>query len=169
MLDLETLATDADAVIVSLGAVFFDKENIGDKFYAILDLDDQIAKGRTKSEQTLDWWAKQSDAVRAVFDQPRTKTPEVLENFTKWLGEEKVCIWGNGSDFDNAVLGSCYENFGIKRPWSYSNNRCFRTLKNICAFPKGGIPPRGGTYHNALDDAVHQAVCAQLYLKAGLK
>lgn len=168
MIDIETIATDSRAIIVSLGAVMFDKDKIGDTFYSVFDLDDQLLAGRTKSEATLDWWSKQSKESQAVFDQKRTPTALALGKFSKWLGSG-CNVWGNGVDFDNVILRSCYDDFKIKAPWSYSRNRCFRTLKNICAFPADGIAARAGVYHNALDDAVFQVKAAQRYLKAGLK
>ena len=56
-------------------------------------------------------------------------------------------------DFDNIILGSLYDAFGLRKPWSYSR---YRTVKNL------GIGPRTpkvreGVHHNALDDAITQA------------
>jgi exodeoxyribonuclease VIII len=168
MLDLETLATDHDAVIVSIGAVRWNKTTIGDTFYAVLNLDDQILAGRKMKDVTVAWWSQQSEAARSVFDSPRQDTDAALKSFAEWLGEGNLQIWGNGSDFDNAILGSAYASFGIKRPWSYGNNRCYRTLKNI-AHPGENLPARVGTHHNAVDDAIYQAQCAQAYLKGTLR
>jgi hypothetical protein len=170
MIDLETLATSWDAIVVSIGAAKWNANKIdeGGAFYFVLDLDDQHELGRRKDDRTVAWWSQQTAQARAVFDAERRPTPEVLNEFTLWLGPGNVKIWGNGADFDCSIWGSLYDSFGMKRPWSYSNNRCYRTLKNI-ARPGHNLPPRGGTHHNALDDALHQARCAQAYLKGTLK
>ena len=169
MIDLETLATSSDAVVVSIGAVKWNKRIVGgNEFYMVLDLDDQLAKGRKKSEQTLAWWSQQTPEAQAVFDAPRTSTPEVLVAFTEWLGDGNLQIWGNGADFDCVIWGSLFDTFGVKRPGSYSNNRCYRTLKNIMS-PSMQLPLRTGTHHNAVDDAAHQANCAIVYLAGTIK
>lgn len=169
MLDLETLATSSDAVVVSVGAVKWNRHrvDVDNTFYFVLDLDDQLEVGRKKSDQTIAWWAQQSKEAQAVFDAKRYPTRRVLGEFSDWLGDGSIKVWGNGADFDNIIWGSLYEDFGLKRPWSYSNNRCYRTLKNI-ANPPCTLPARAGTFHNAVDDALHQALCAQLYLAGEL-
>lgn len=174
MLDLETLDTSPTAVIVSIGAVKFNKDgSIGKSFYDVIDRSEQVAKGRTINPQTLDWWFKQSEEARSVFKiTPCTSVKLSLEAFSIYASEtgEQVNMWGNGADFDCVLLGSLYETFGLKKPWSYSNNRCFRTLKNICiAKDSHAMPQREGTHHNALDDAVYQAKCAIAYLNGKLK
>lgn len=170
MLDLETMATSTNAVVISLGAVYFDKDKTGDTFYRVLDADEQIARGREVNQGTMDWWAKQNPEARAVFDVAGFPVQTVLEQFAEFLGDRNLKIWGNGSDFDNILVGSLYEMWGMKKPWSYSNNRCYRTLKNI-AIPHGShaLPKRKTVHHNALDDAVYQAELAGYYMKGKLK
>lgn len=48
MLDLETMGTDANAAIIAIGAVEFDIQNgeIGERFYAVIDLESAVAGGR---------------------------------------------------------------------------------------------------------------------------
>lgn len=168
MVDLETLATSSDAVVVSIGAVKWNANALGETFYNVLDLDDQLEAGRKKSDQTIAWWSQQTPEARTVFDAARASTRVVLQDFSYWLGAGNLQIWGNGADFDCIIWGSLYDAFGINRPWSYSNNRCYRTLKNIL-HPGHNLPTRAGTHHNALDDAVHQALCAQAYLKGTIR
>jgi hypothetical protein len=164
MIDLETVDVATTAVVVSIGAVYFNHKALGPTFYRVLSTDDQQQRGRTVSQDTLKWWAQQSAEARKVFDEPATHTPIVLDEFAAYLGDKNIQVWGNGADFDCTIWGDVYRSFGIKRPWSYSNNRCYRTLKNVLcsAVP---TPARKGTHHNALDDAVHQALCAQIYMR----
>lgn len=160
MLDLETLGTKENAVIVSIGAVFFDADNLGDKFYTALELGEQIRKGRTVSGSTIEWWMKQSTEARSVFSETRKfEISEALNEFAAFCGKGDVKVWGNGAMFDNAILLNAYEQFGIKRPWSYRNDRCYRTV--IAEFkdkyPDVKITNDYGVAHNALDDAIAQA------------
>lgn len=170
MVDLETLDTRQSAVVASIGAVAFDpyavgSSAIGDRFYVELtgDLMEQQRRGRTISADTVVWWMRQGQAAQQLFASPappgveRVDTHEALVRFALFIeanGGRDSEIWGNGADFDNVILGSLYEDFGIKRPWSYSRNRCFRTMKNISGVPHK--TERFGVHHNALDDAITQ-------------
>lgn len=175
MLDLETMGTGPRAVILSLGACFFDKEEVGDQIYLVLDREEQIAKGREVDASTMSWWAEQSVEARKVFDEPQTPVEHALNAFSQFVelfatDPKDVRVWGNGSDFDNIILGTLYDLWGIKKPWSYRNNRCYRTLKNIAIpYDSHDLPQCEGTYHNALDDAIYQAAMAGRYLKGSLK
>lgn len=172
MLDLETLATKQNAVVVSIGAFAFDLDvqtvqaavkgipefrQLGDVYYAELEMNEQVKLGRSISADTVQWWLKQTpDAQRAVTNGDRADVATALQNFSKFVLRQGDCvIWGNGSDFDNVILGSLYETFGLSKPWSYGKNRCFRTMKAACV---GQKPERMGTHHNALDDAIFQTM-----------
>ena len=175
MLDLETLDTSSSAVVLSIGAVAFDPGTnalgaLGDKFYVEMteDVGTQQARGRTISGDTVRWWMQQDVLAKRVFAVPppdgveRVNTFEALTRFGIFVaanGDRDVELWGNGADFDNAILGSLYDAFGLRKPWSYSRNRCYRTMKNRGIGPRR--PARIGTHHNALDDAITQAVHLQ--------
>lgn len=159
MVDLESLDTVPGAVILSLGAVFFDETGLGDEFYKVILRSSCETLGMTVSQDTLNWWGKQSiDASQVLRDAeiaPDTLA-DVLNQFNDFLKRDKgVKVWGNGADFDNSLLAVAYRRAGVKQGWLPYNGRCYRTLKNIAA----NVPAvaRGGTYHNALDDAKTQA------------
>ncbi len=177
MIDNETLDTTPGAVIISIGAVKFNKMTgvLGDKFYAVLDIEEQKLRGRTVSDDTVAWWAKQSEEARiALTTKDRRPVHDIMSELWDFIGgtwnddftntkPSQAKIWGNGSDFDNPQIASLFTMYGFDLPWMFWNNRCFRTMKSefrhLCA-----EPARGGTYHNALDDAIHQAVhCQMIY------
>ncbi|NQW82286.1 MAG: 3'-5' exoribonuclease, partial [Polaromonas sp.] len=63
MVDLETLGTVADAVILSIGAVKFDLDSDAiddDGFYASISIESNQETGRRIQEDTLIWWMGQS-------------------------------------------------------------------------------------------------------------
>lgn len=175
MIDNETLNTSADAVVLSIGAVKFNKHNpgaIGETFYAVLDITDQKARGRTVSESTMKWWSEQSpEAQKVLHTTERRKVKDALEDLYDFIFDlEGNCggmrLWGNGSDFDNPQIASLFKMYGMELPWDFWNNRCFRTLKSEFGHLVGTKPVRKGTYHNALDDAIHQAeYCQAIYAK----
>lgn len=163
MCDLETLDTAPTAQVLSIGAVRFDP-NIGeitDRFHKIIDLQSQHDNGRTASESTKLWWAQQSDEARSIFAQPKEKTVIALADFYDFVGKDCVGFWGNGATFDNVILTDLYTSFGLKRPWSFTVDRCYRTVKSlfIARHPTAFLPKFEGVKHDALADAKHQAKC----------
>jgi exodeoxyribonuclease VIII len=172
MLDLETLDSSSKAVVISIGAVAFDPTGeLGERFYAELtdDTSTQQRVGRVISGATVSWWMRQDVMAKQVFSSfpspsiLRYTTLDALTAFSNFVannGGNDAIMWGNGADFDNVILGSLYSDFEGPCPWKFYNNRCYRTMKNI------GIGPRrprshAGTKHNALDDAVTQAIHLQ--------
>lgn len=160
MLDIETLSTTANAVVLSIGAA----SDNNDQFYARLNIADQLERGRNISADTLNWWYKQNDEARGqVFGdhEDRIGTREGLELFAKFLKTmgDRVRVWGNGADFDNAIVANLYQMYELPLPWQYRDNRCFRTLKNISAPNQEISPPvkhTGFIPHHALHDAMYQ-------------
>jgi len=169
MIDLETLDTSPSAVVLSIGAVAFSDDGVkSGEFYVELtgDLETQQKAGRTTSMSTLLWWMGQGAAAQTVFrSHPvggvvRMDTVAALEALRGFLFAQgpldQIKMWANGSDFDNVIMRSLYESFGMEAPWKFYNHRCYRTFKSLPGAPKAG--PREGVYHNALADAQHQYV-----------
>ena len=67
MMDIETLSTRPDAVILTVGACKFDPytqtETTGD-FYLRINVDEQAQLGRHIDENTVAWWGQQAADVR---------------------------------------------------------------------------------------------------------
>lgn len=161
MLDLETLGTEPGCVILSIGAVAFSPSGIGHSYYAVLNVAEQEAVGLVRDPDTEAWWARQTEEARKVFSEPAVPATVGLAGFSQFCynleAGSKLCMWGNGSDFDNPILGKVYDAFGLAKPWKYYRNRCYRTLKSFATDIK---LDRSGTHHNALDDAYSQAAHA---------
>ena len=164
MLDLETMGTTADAAIIAIGAVVFMSYGLEQRFYMPVSLKSSVENGGIIDPDTVLWWMKQSDKARAEFSRETNSITHALNSFSVWIDElyeiyyDDPKIWGNGASFDNVILASAYRRAGIKQPWSFWNDRCFRTLKNT--YPTIEVAERQGTHHNALDDAIHQAAHA---------
>lgn len=163
-IDLETLDVKPSAIVLSCGLVAFDLRTgsiLGEQYTRFVDLGEQYKRGRTIRPATVCWWAAQSEEARAVLTAPVSEGVGTLEG----LGQisdffklyDPVGVWGNGSDFDNAILGSLFTAYDLAIPWSYSYNRCMRTLKAVKFTKEFKKPLRVGTHHNALDDARYQA------------
>lgn len=158
MLDLETLSTASNAAIVSIGAVKFslndDAPNpIVDTFYCTIKPKSCSDVGLEISEATVKWWATQPREVMDALRKDAIPLQDAIKKFSQWYGSVSLPTWGCGASFDNVIIFNAYEAVGMTRPWKYWHDRCYRTMKEIVKLPE---EERNGTYHNALDDAMHQ-------------
>ena len=155
MLDLETLGTRPGDAILSIGAVKFSpSQGISATFYRTISGESCKEIGLRATKATLEWWAKQDEKVRKEAFKGEWHIKKVLEDFTIWLHPDSI-LYGNGANFDNALLGAAYRAAGLDVPWKFWNDRCFRTLKNM--FMKHRVE-RTGAEHHALEDAKYQAL-----------
>jgi DNA polymerase III epsilon subunit-like protein len=163
MIDLETLGTTADAVILSIGAVRFDldstqMDDMG--FYTSISIDSNTDAKRRIDEDTLLWWLKQPAAAQGVFREAKTTLRSALVDLSDWIGTDDNFVWSNGADFDLPMLAHAYRGAGIEQPWKFWNSRCLRTYRALPGMKNVSVP-RSGTHHNALDDAVYQVQLVQ--------
>lgn len=158
MLDLETMGTGSDAVIIAIGAVAFREGVITHSFYKQVNMQSAIDLGCSVNGSTVMWWLKQSDEARKAFEEndKADTLADVLVEFSKWcLVLNPKEMWGNGSMFDNTILSNAYRTVNIKQPWGYWADRCYRTVSSMYSDIKF---ERVGIYHNAVDDARSQAL-----------
>lgn len=162
MLDLETLATSPDSVILTFGAIKFnpfDRDTDMDQgLYFRINVDEQIALGRNVDEGTVAWWGTQSEEVReeALGEDGRVD----LETFTRMLNKFVLGadrIWAQGPVFDIVILENLYRQLGKPAPWPYYSIRDSRTLLKAL----GDTRRPGALLHNALADCVSQAEAIQ--------
>lgn len=153
MLDLETLGNAPGCAIIAIGAVCFGAGQIKSEFYRRVDAESCVQLGLIVDVSTVLWWMKQNDAARLELTKPGKPLPEALMDFSNWLSGHDPEIWGNGSDFDNAILAAAYRAAQHNLPWKFWNNRCYRTIKAHYAH----IPADKKNGHNALEDARNQA------------
>lgn len=180
MIDFETLDTKPSSIVLSLGMVEFapgigGAPMVSNEQYWVFEQPSQIYNKRTQSASTIEWWKKQSPAARQILDDVNdptkvSDTDMVLQEVAAILKAaetsiSKPTIYANGPTFDNMILASLYESYGLRQPWTFTKDRCFRTVQSD-AYDMGirVNHPRQGTAHNALDDARHQAEVASLLM-----
>nr|WP_324290952.1 3'-5' exoribonuclease [Escherichia coli] len=161
--DLETMGTNPDAPINSIGGKFFDPETgeMGPEFSKTIDAK---TGGGTVDISTIEWWLVQSSEARSAILVNQIPLDDALLQFREFISEHSdekfVQVWGNGATFDNAILRRSYERKGIPCPWRYCNDRDVRTIVELgktIGFDARTAIPFEGVPHNALDDARHQA------------
>jgi DNA polymerase III epsilon subunit-like protein len=159
MLDLETMSTQNDASIISIGAVKFwlnvnqDEFTEDQLFYQTVSLKSCQKVGLHIDANTVEWWLQQSkEAQIALFDSNRMDVTSAMHRFARWIPEDAY-IFGNGATFDNIILRNAFNACRVKYPVSYKRDMCYRTLKQMSDIP---VPIIEGTKHNALHDAMAQ-------------
>lgn len=156
MLDLETLGTKHGSVIIAIGAVVFTDKGLGEEFYLRVDPADCQTHGLKIDAATVFWWMNQNDDARREVTKPGEPLTVALDKFSEFvITSMPYKVWGNGSNFDNALLRAAYEATGMPTPWKFYADACYRTVKGLV--PEIPITNTGAK-HNALDDAKSQAL-----------
>ena len=162
VLDLETLGTNRNAPILSIGMVVIKDLTITDKFRANIDaVEQEELFGRVADEDTKAWWRTlmNADDGRAAWN-AAVSCPTAVKSALKAINKlfddiGEFQLWGNANTFDNEILRSLFEAAGFPA-WSYRKDRDFRTLKELYK-EKVPEPEFIGVRHVALDDALHEA------------
>jgi hypothetical protein len=157
VIDLETLGTRPGDTILSIGSCLFDVERgIYSEQYVTISQESSKAAGLRAQRSTIEWWAKQSKEAQAAAFKGELSLESALKVFSMWLPDhDSVLVYGNGANFDNAMLAAAYRALKQDPPWKFWNDRCYRTI--VAMHLKHRVE-RVGTYHNALDDAKTQAL-----------
>ncbi len=163
MTDLESMGMPPNGAIIGLGACFFDRKEctVGPTFYRAINLATAVREGGTITPSTVMWWMGQGqearDAVRFSAIDIRTALTEFADFIAEHSRVQDVRIWGNANTFDITLLSGAYQRMGMKQPWHYINEMCFRTVRNM--YPSVVYDPgdKGKEAHNALADAIFQA------------
>lgn len=152
MVDIETLGLDPGAAIISIGAVRFDRDGLGEEFYRSISLSSCDDAGLTIDVDTLEWWLGQDDEVQGVLS-GGDDLSRALFDFTDFYGDADE-IWAFSPSFDCEMLAEAYDAIGETEPWSYRDERDCRTLVEL---PGAVDLEQEGNEHDALDDAKYQA------------
>lgn len=164
MVDLETTGSTPGSGILSIGAVAFRLGQPESSWHCFaagpIARSSCLAIGLREDQDTLEWWSRQAPKASVLLrDASRPVGPgvarivEALIDFANWLPNPDILLWGNGADFDNALLASAYRAAALLPPWKFYLSRCYRTMKNMTPVL---APPFQGLKHSALDDALHQ-------------
>ena len=171
MIDIETLSTAPNALVLSVGMVLFDEKTI----FAKEHIKNRISTATGDvSKDTVMWWLKQSDDARKAITEPQKGVVEMSEyNLVQEL-RDILCdysvdaIWSQGS-FDQIIIESLMLRNGIDKTQlpKYYKWRDLRTVRKLLAIDNEVSPK---VQHNALEDAVAQVktlqeICKQYDIK----
>ncbi|MCT7633891.1 3'-5' exonuclease [Aliarcobacter butzleri] len=163
MIDIETLGTNSNALVVSISAVIFDMSSnaIGDTFEVGLNEQQQLEKGAIIDQSTVDWWDKQSDEAKTMLNRLQKIDVEfALNEFNNWIknnfsAPSKIKLWGNGATFDNVIVRNLFERHGIDFIIPYYADKDVRTLAYVAKVNTFSYKFEG-VKHYGIDDCMHQ-------------
>lgn len=177
MIHLETLGTGPDAVIVSIGAVFFEPAKVefgfGHTFYAVVNLASAMNTGGKIDAHSIKWWLSQPKHVRSEIERGTSHIATVLRELSDFVCEDeaylRVRVWGNAG-FDNVILRSAYERCNIPAFWRNYDDRDVRTIIDVGELMGIDLKKeaslintlyvrvgRFSLHNNGLDNAIEQA------------
>lgn len=159
MVDIETLGTSKNSVILSIGAVQFSDKGVEKKFYVQVDPTSCTDWGLQIDARTVMWWMDQSDAARKALTSNAGKPIDVaLDEMIAAFKWSDAVVWANGIDFDFTILEEAMKATGRAVPWQFWSKMDFRTVKNLA--PRdvyNACKVENPVAHNALADATAQA------------
>jgi len=154
MIDLETLSTAKNAVILSLAAGTFDPfgEGMGESIYLGLDLNTQLDLGGDIDGGTVLWHL---DKERKDLPRPALPIENVLKQLSVFYKRQECRrIWSNGATFDIPIVEFYFKRLGHSFPWHYGDARDTRTAFEIAGWDES--PTRSRATHDALEDVTLQ-------------
>lgn len=172
MIDIETLGTGCNSVIVSIGAIQFDIET-GEtqrEYYKRIDIDSCLKHGMHVSGATIRWWMNLQEESRLELALGGEDISMVLQDFSSFIKDlgDDAKVWSNGLRFDVALLNDAYNKIGIDVPWNFRNERDVRTLVSFAPGIKNDTVSSWDptNLHHALEDCKLQIkYCSEIYRK----
>lgn len=168
MIDIETLSTSGDALVLSIGMTPFECTPtgivLGSTTLLLPDLVEQILLGRRIDRSTQLWWAAQPLAAQAHWRYPsetRVDLGACLLEFNRAFGlVNPDRVWTRGPHFDIAILDSLYQSMSMRAPWKYNSIRDVRTYcdDRIPSRAYTGAQGEGYPKHHPLQDNYDQIV-----------
>ena len=161
MIDMETLSTENNSHILTLGAIRFvrsqktQKLTEMDTFYRRISFKSNEDLEMHKSSDTILWWMKQNENVRkeAFGEEGREPLKKVLEDFKKWFSGASY-IWGHGSVFAVTILTAAFKRCKVTVPYKFWNIRDTRTIYDIHGIKLSKFKTENT--HHALHDCYNQ-------------
>lgn len=160
MIDIETLDTSDESLILSIAAVKFDQYQILDELVLYPDLKQQ--KDRKIDIDTLEWWLGHPKKFNRLMNIQRKSIDFVYYQLRCFMHTDDRKVWSKSPSFDLDILNNYFQKY--PPIWKYSQECDVRTaylkLKQKDMIICDPINP-----HEALSDAIAQTKNVQTFLK----
>lgn len=156
MVDIETLGTGPNSVILSIGAVEFDPVTgkTFDGFFIKINSKDCYKHGLQSDIDTIVWWIKQKPNLHDFGQGYNLKYS--LEQFIYFIITHRADnIWANSPSFDLVILKNAFNKVDLQAPWNFRDEKDVRTVSSLFPEIKQNCEFIGER-HNSIDDCKHQ-------------
>ena len=183
MIDLETLDLARTSVVTEIGVYAFsgNEEFKPSSFYAVLEYESQLGKGRTISQEVVKWhMAKNTTNFILYAGKEKASTVNALLSFKDFIvglrksnENKKIYFWANPTMFDILILKDLFESFTEETGLSWSEKifhhtriMDYRTMKSFIPIEmlnsihkkvEEEMSSVNGSSHNGLYDAMFQS------------
>ena len=156
MLDIETLGTRVDSVVIQVAMVKFDRDgNLGESLSVCLNKDEQLELGLSYTQATIDWWNKTNpELLKKLLTENVSSLKEGLKQINSFINRYDY-LWCHAT-FDAPILSNLFEAAGMRAPWGYKNVRDIRTLVDLTQLDLSNYNWIAEKTHDALDDCKFQ-------------
>jgi len=169
MLDIETLSTSPNSLILTIGAIKFDRNKEMkdikdmDTFYTRINQESCKKLNMDINKDTLEWWNLQSEESKfeAFTSEDRIDIKDALVKLSKFIKNTKY-IWAHSPNFDCIILENAYRLCKLEIPWRFYNLRDTRTIYDI---GKVALTNIDTNKHHSLYDCYNQITTLKLAFK----
>lgn len=171
MMDLETLSTNTNAVILQVGWCFFDRNNSERTMFSrswYPSTEEQQLMGFQIDISTLEWWMQQNaEEYRVQQHAERQSVDQVayeMRNIWDSAANEATQVWAKGTHFDLPIYRKLFPEL-----WHFRFIHDLRTLKLAGKMRHIDVEVNNDRPHDAVADAEAQAkevqaICSMISL-----
>jgi exodeoxyribonuclease VIII len=161
MVDIECMGKVPDAVIVQIGACYFDRYTgeVGKTFSGNISL---LNTSGQFDGSTVLWWLEQSKKGNALSFLNNTETEEYVLSTFRYFANDAKRIWSHAT-FDFVLLQNALRRLSIPL-LPYRSARDIRTLVDLAG--NTNIRRTEGKSHDGLEDCLYQVkYCVECFNK----
>lgn len=154
MIDIETMGTGPNAVMIQLAGVYFDRKTgqLGAEFCQSLSIEDSLTLGFEKDLSTENWWKEQDQSVLENILSTALPVWKVLMAFNIFRADANF-VWSHAT-FDFVIVQNHLKKVGLAQI-PHKTARDIRTLVDLSGINLKAYDWTKKT-HNALDDCKFQ-------------
>lgn len=176
MIDVEALRLHQPwkAPLMEIGCAIFNEEGEVQASISFAIEPAYLPHWVEEDPDTRKWWESPEQAeawgnLQARIRDDGVMTQVALTGLAEFMAKHEVqSYWFAGPTYDQVMLETYYDHYGIPRPWAYNATRDFRTIRK--QFPEcweAMIKDRKGI-HQAADDCEFQvSVLQEIYFQHG--
>lgn len=155
VVDIETLSTEPNAVVLALAIVPFTFEDhtyfstlLTQGLMVKFKVEEQVKVHRRHIEEsTVSWWKEQQKKIRDIIVKPSPSDVTIRDGLSEFnqfvlgisgFSKEKSYVWSRGNDFDFPIIKTLFRDANISLPYNHWKIRDVRTAIDIMAGTDNG-------------------------------